>query len=169
MKTLYLIVAFTNATRSTDGSSVFCLHFPDLCVGVSKTKIEDPSSASVFDLWFPNTHTKVWKKKIKDQRFVLGLLSSIFDFRSRVFVFQTPQSGYHIDPGLRSCVGATPHHPSTHSYEHIRFLQTCQKRLINIHCKSLKHNQSALFGFGKNIENDQIWYENFVVFNDCSW
>ena len=50
-----------------------------------------------------------------------------------------------------------PHHPSTYSYEPIRFLQTSQKRLINIHCKSLKHiDQSALFGFAKNIGHDQI-------------
>ena len=66
-----------------------------------------------------------------------------------------------------------PHHHSTNSYEPIRFLQTSQNRLINIHRNSLKHiSQSALLGFGKNIGHDQIWYENSVcskLFNDCSW
>ena len=50
-----------------------------------------------------------------------------------------------------------PHHHSTNSYEPIRFLQTSQNRLINIHRKSLKHiSQSTLFGFSKNIGHDQI-------------
>ena len=49
------------------------------------------------------------------------------------------------------------HHHSTNSYEPVRFLQTSQNRLINIHRKSLKHiSQSALFGFSKNIGHDQI-------------
>ena len=62
------------------------------------------------------------------------------------------------------------HHHSTNSYEPIRFLQTSQNRLINIHRKSLKHiSQSALFGFGKNIGHDQIWYENSVVFKAVQW
>ena len=30
-------------------------------------------------------------------------------------------------------------------------------------------NQSALLGVGKNIGHDQIWCENLVVFNNCSW
>ena len=48
------------------------------------------------------------------------------------------------------------HHHSTNSYEPIRFLQTSQNRLINIHRKSPKHiSQSALFGFSKNIGHDQ--------------
>ena len=34
--------------------------------------------------------------------------------------------------------------------------------------KPKTQNQSALFGVGKNIRHDQIWYENSVVFNDCS-
>ena len=63
-----------------------------------------------------------------------------------------------------------PHHHSTNSYEPIRFLQTSQNRLINIHLKSMKHiSQSALFGFGKNIGHDQIWYENSVVFKAVQW
>ena len=63
-----------------------------------------------------------------------------------------------------------PHHHSTNSYEPIRFLQTSQNRLINIHRKSLKHiSQSALFGFSKNIGHDQIWYENSVVFKAVQW
>ena len=49
------------------------------------------------------------------------------------------------------------HHHSINSHEPIRFLQTSQNRLINIHRESLKHiSQSALFGFGKNIGHDQI-------------
>ena len=64
----------------------------------------------------------------------------------------------------------SPHHHSTNSYEPIRFLQTSQNRLINIHRKSLKHiSQSALFGFSKNIGHDQIWYENSVVFKAVQW
>ena len=56
-----------------------------------------------------------------------------------------------------ACYNATSHHHSTNSYEPIRFLQISQKRLINIHCKSLKHiNQLALFGFRKNNGHDQI-------------
>ena len=54
-------------------------------------------------------------------------------------------------------VASLSHHHSTNSYEPIRFLQTSQNRLINIHRKSLKHIcQSALFGFSKNIGHDQI-------------
>ena len=50
-----------------------------------------------------------------------------------------------------------PHHPSTYSYGPIRFLQTSQKRLTNIHCKSLKHiDPSAPLVFAKNIGRDQI-------------
>ena len=64
----------------------------------------------------------------------------------------------------------TAHHHSTNSYEPIRFLQTSQNRLINIHRKSLKHiRQSALFGCDKNIGHDQIWYENSVVFKAVQW
>ena len=67
-------------------------------------------------------------------------------------------------------LGSEPHHHSTNSYEPIRFLQTSQNRLINIHRKSLKHiSQSALFGFSKNIGHDQIWYENSVVFKAVQW
>ena len=63
-----------------------------------------------------------------------------------------------------------PHHHSTNSYEPMRFLQTSQNRLINIHRNSLKHiSQSALFGFSKNIGHDQIWYENSVVFKAVQW
>ena len=67
-------------------------------------------------------------------------------------------------------LGISAHHHSTNSYEPIRFLQTSQTRLINIHRKSLKHiSQSALFGFSKNIGHDQIWYENSVVFKAVQW
>ena len=62
------------------------------------------------------------------------------------------------------------HHHNTNSYEPIRFLQTSQNRLINIHRNSLKHiSQSAFFGFSKNIGHDQIWYENSVVFKAVQW
>ena len=58
---------------------------------------------------------------------------------------------------LKRHLGPIAHHHSTNSYEPIRFLQTSQNRLINIHRKSLKHiSQSALFGFSKNIGHHQI-------------
>ena len=80
----------------------------------------------------------------------------------------------HIDVAMlrrrNVAVSRMPHHHSTNSYEPIRFLQTSQNRLINIHRKSLKHiSQSALFGFSKNIGHDQIWYENSVVFKAVQW
>ena len=53
------------------------------------------------------------------------------------------------------------HHPSTYSsIIPIRFPQTSQKRLINIHCISLKH----IFFFADDIGHNQIWYEHSVVF-----
>ena len=106
---------------------------------------------------------------------IYGIVDSLYFYTVRnsgtdYFIIRILLVSVLLITRLTSDYSGDTHHHSTNSYEPIRFLQTSQNRLINIHRKSLKHiSQSALFGFSKNIGHDQIWYENSVVFKAVQW
>ena len=111
------------------------------------------------------TPSKMGKTKQKKNLIIYSLSLDPSEPSEIVVSRASPRMSQTMLQRMHAWNACMPHHHSTNSYEPIRFLQTSQNRLINIHRNSLKHiSQSALFGFSKNIGHDQIRYENSVVF-----